>query len=146
MNCRVCHLIRSSYFSAGAICRDPSTQRIYQHRESWLRLANSRVEYCRCESGRSRCHAVPVKGKSDLCMRQELEWLRLVGEWDGLGVRNWHGFLQRLQGNAGRREDKHSNMYWKIVSAKIPFTQTFSFEFASRLECCSGEHPQNSSF
>ncbi|XP_060107186.1 tissue-type plasminogen activator [Heteronotia binoei] len=50
-----------------AICKDPSTQQIYQQRESWLRLANSRVEYCRCENGRSRCHAVPVKA----CAQQQ---------------------------------------------------------------------------
>uniref|UniRef100_A0ACB8EZU5 Uncharacterized protein n=1 Tax=Sphaerodactylus townsendi TaxID=933632 RepID=A0ACB8EZU5_9SAUR len=52
---------RNHCFPVPAICRDPSTQRIYQQRESWLRLANRSVEYCRCESGCSRCHVVPVK-------------------------------------------------------------------------------------
>ncbi|XP_015982875.2 tissue-type plasminogen activator isoform X2 [Rousettus aegyptiacus] len=45
-------------------CRDEKTQMTYRHHESWLRpiLRSNRVEYCSCNSGRSRCHSVPVKG------------------------------------------------------------------------------------
>ncbi|XP_048186395.1 tissue-type plasminogen activator [Perognathus longimembris pacificus] len=47
-------------------CKDEKTQRIYQQRESWLRpvLRGNRVEYCWCNSGRSQCHSVPVRGCS----------------------------------------------------------------------------------
>ncbi|NXU83203.1 TPA protein, partial [Xiphorhynchus elegans] len=44
-----------------AICKDSSSGEIYQHRWTWLRLSGSRVEYCRCDSGWSRCHTVPVR-------------------------------------------------------------------------------------
>ncbi|XP_053126143.1 tissue-type plasminogen activator [Hemicordylus capensis] len=49
------------------MCTDPSTRRVYQSRETWLRWSNNRVEYCRCESGRSHCHAVPVQ----ICPKQQ---------------------------------------------------------------------------
>ncbi|XP_066495427.1 tissue-type plasminogen activator [Tiliqua scincoides] len=48
-------------------CRDPTTQRAYQHRESWLRRTSNRIEYCRCERSLSYCHAVPVKA----CPKQQ---------------------------------------------------------------------------
>ncbi|XP_075592912.1 tissue-type plasminogen activator isoform X1 [Balearica regulorum gibbericeps] len=44
-----------------AMCTDNSSGEIYQHRGTWLRLSGSRIEYCRCDSGRSRCHTVPVR-------------------------------------------------------------------------------------
>ncbi|NXA42160.1 TPA protein, partial [Eudromia elegans] len=44
-----------------AICTDHSSGEIYQHRGTWLRLSGSRIEYCRCDSGWSRCHSVPVR-------------------------------------------------------------------------------------
>uniref|UniRef100_A0A8C0ENF0 t-plasminogen activator n=1 Tax=Bubo bubo TaxID=30461 RepID=A0A8C0ENF0_BUBBB len=44
-----------------AICTDNSSGEIYQHRGTWLRLSGSRIEYCRCDSGRTRCHTVPVR-------------------------------------------------------------------------------------
>ncbi|XP_006273585.1 tissue-type plasminogen activator [Alligator mississippiensis] len=44
-----------------AICRDSSFQQIYQPGQTWLRLAGSRVEYCRCEGRQSLCHTVPVR-------------------------------------------------------------------------------------
>ncbi|XP_061448358.1 tissue-type plasminogen activator [Rhineura floridana] len=47
--------------SRRATCKDPSTLQIYQKRESWLRQANQRIEYCRCESNGIFCHAVPVR-------------------------------------------------------------------------------------
>lgn len=46
-----------------AMCTDNSSGEIYQHRGTWLRLSGSRIEYCRCDSGRSRCHTVPVRGE-----------------------------------------------------------------------------------
>ncbi|XP_037668859.1 tissue-type plasminogen activator isoform X1 [Choloepus didactylus] len=48
-------------------CRDEKTQMVYLQHESWLRpgLRSSRVEYCWCNSGRSQCHTVPVKGCSE---------------------------------------------------------------------------------
>lgn len=48
-----------------AVCTDNSSAEIYQHRGTWLRLSGSRIEYCRCDSGRSRCHTVPVRGMYD---------------------------------------------------------------------------------
>ncbi|RLV88238.1 hypothetical protein DV515_00015523 [Chloebia gouldiae] len=44
-----------------AICTDNSSTEIYQHRGTWLRLSGSKIEYCRCNSGRSHCHTVPVR-------------------------------------------------------------------------------------
>nr|XP_056715956.1 tissue-type plasminogen activator [Euleptes europaea] len=46
---------------SSAICFDPSTRRIFHEMESWLRREKKRIEYCRCEDGFSRCHAVPVR-------------------------------------------------------------------------------------
>lgn len=46
-----------------AVCTDNSSGEIYQHRGTWLRLSGSRIEYCRCNSGQSRCHTVPVRGE-----------------------------------------------------------------------------------
>nr|XP_020015065.1 tissue-type plasminogen activator [Castor canadensis] len=48
-------------------CRDEKTQMTYQQHESWLRpmLRGNRVEYCWCNSGRSQCHSVPVRGCSE---------------------------------------------------------------------------------
>nr|KAF6460854.1 plasminogen activator, tissue type [Molossus molossus] len=50
--------------SYSVTCRDEKTQMTYRQHESWLRpmLRSNRVEYCRCNSGRSQCHSVPVKG------------------------------------------------------------------------------------
>ncbi|NWY07772.1 TPA protein, partial [Nothoprocta ornata] len=44
-----------------ATCTDHSSGEIYQHRGTWLRLSGSRIEYCRCDSGWSRCHSVPIR-------------------------------------------------------------------------------------
>nr|XP_020635900.1 tissue-type plasminogen activator isoform X1 [Pogona vitticeps] len=49
------------------VCKDQITQQIYQQREIWLRQANRRIEYCRCESHGVFCHAVPVQG----CLRPQ---------------------------------------------------------------------------
>ncbi|XP_007444246.1 tissue-type plasminogen activator-like, partial [Python bivittatus] len=43
-------------------CRDPFTKQIYNQRESWLRRAKERIEYCRCEDNGISCHAVPIRG------------------------------------------------------------------------------------
>lgn len=56
-----------------AICTDNSSAEIYQHRGTWLRLSGSRIEYCRCDSGRSHCHTVPVRGMYE----KEKEMVRL---------------------------------------------------------------------
>ncbi|XP_029795849.1 tissue-type plasminogen activator isoform X3 [Suricata suricatta] len=48
-------------------CRDEKTQMLYLEKESWLRpgLRSNRLEYCRCNSGRSLCHSVPVRSCSE---------------------------------------------------------------------------------
>ncbi|XP_063167078.1 tissue-type plasminogen activator [Candoia aspera] len=42
-------------------CRDPSTQQTYRQKESWVRQAKERMEYCRCENNGIFCHVVPVR-------------------------------------------------------------------------------------
>ncbi|KAJ6653227.1 hypothetical protein lerEdw1_010013, partial [Lerista edwardsae] len=49
------------------LCRDPVTEQVYQHRESWLRRTNNRIEYCRCDRSLSYCHTVPVR----VCPKQQ---------------------------------------------------------------------------
>ncbi|XP_074837976.1 tissue-type plasminogen activator [Carettochelys insculpta] len=46
-------------------CTDQPSQQIYQQRETWLRLARGRVEYCACDNGWSWCHSVPVRRCAD---------------------------------------------------------------------------------
>ncbi|XP_060643171.2 tissue-type plasminogen activator [Anolis sagrei] len=48
--------------SRRVLCKDQTTQQVYQQRESWLRQANRHIEYCRCESRGIFCHTVPVEG------------------------------------------------------------------------------------
>ncbi|XP_016043477.2 tissue-type plasminogen activator [Erinaceus europaeus] len=45
-------------------CTDEETHMTYQQHQSWLRpmVRNNRVEYCWCNSGRPKCHSVPVRG------------------------------------------------------------------------------------
>ncbi|NWU94368.1 TPA protein, partial [Upupa epops] len=58
---------RGARSMAAAVCTDSSSGETYPHRGTWLRLWGSRIEYCRCDSGRSRCHTVPVRA----CLRNK---------------------------------------------------------------------------
>uniref|UniRef100_A0A7N4NH25 t-plasminogen activator n=1 Tax=Sarcophilus harrisii TaxID=9305 RepID=A0A7N4NH25_SARHA len=53
--------------SQTAVCKDEKTQMIYQQKQTWLRpgLRSNRVEFCRCDSGYTRCHSVPVQSCSE---------------------------------------------------------------------------------
>ncbi|XP_056426956.1 tissue-type plasminogen activator isoform X2 [Hyla sarda] len=42
-----------------SLCVEKLSGRIYTDDDTWLRPAGRRVEFCRCEKGRSRCHSVP---------------------------------------------------------------------------------------
>ncbi|XP_044293401.1 tissue-type plasminogen activator [Varanus komodoensis] len=53
--------VRRGARSRQALCRELSTQQVYQQSESWLRQAEQHVEYCRCESSGAFCHRVPVQ-------------------------------------------------------------------------------------
>ncbi|XP_040394285.1 tissue-type plasminogen activator isoform X6 [Cygnus olor] len=59
--CQSWHMRYKRGARSRAICTDYSSGEIYQHRGSWLRLSRSRIEYCRCDNGRSRCHTVPIR-------------------------------------------------------------------------------------
>ncbi|XP_009899932.2 tissue-type plasminogen activator isoform X2 [Dryobates pubescens] len=59
--CQGLHLRFKRGARSRAICTDKSSGEIYQHRGTWLRLSGSRIEYCRCDSGWSRCHTVPIR-------------------------------------------------------------------------------------
>ncbi|XP_063787818.1 tissue-type plasminogen activator isoform X2 [Pseudophryne corroboree] len=41
------------------LCTDRPSGRIFTGGDTWMRSAGRRVEFCRCEDGRSRCHSVP---------------------------------------------------------------------------------------
>ncbi|XP_066449505.1 tissue-type plasminogen activator [Eleutherodactylus coqui] len=41
-------------------CTERPSGRIYTAGDTWLRPAGRRVEFCRCNDGRIRCHSVPV--------------------------------------------------------------------------------------
>ncbi|CAH2275155.1 tissue-type plasminogen activator [Pelobates cultripes] len=43
-----------------SICVERVSGRIYNGGDSWLRPSGKRVEFCRCENGRRKCHSVPV--------------------------------------------------------------------------------------
>uniref|UniRef100_A0A8C8RMX0 Plasminogen activator n=1 Tax=Pelusios castaneus TaxID=367368 RepID=A0A8C8RMX0_9SAUR len=65
LQCRELQVRRKRGARSKATCIDSSTQQIYQQRETWLRLTGSRVEYCACDRGQSRCHSVPVRSCAD---------------------------------------------------------------------------------
>ncbi|CAJ0927261.1 unnamed protein product, partial [Ranitomeya imitator] len=44
-----------------SLCMERPSGRLYTAGDTWLRPAGRRVEICRCEEGRSRCHSVPFK-------------------------------------------------------------------------------------
>ncbi|XP_072005389.1 tissue-type plasminogen activator [Engystomops pustulosus] len=48
-----------------SLCMERPSGKIYTTGDTWLRPAGRRVEFCRCEDGRSRCHSVPVMECSD---------------------------------------------------------------------------------
>ncbi|XP_075457642.1 tissue-type plasminogen activator isoform X2 [Ascaphus truei] len=54
------HRVKRGTRTYKALCVDRPSGRIFLQGESWLRHAIGRVEFCRCESGRNRCHSVPV--------------------------------------------------------------------------------------
>ncbi|KAM8972432.1 tissue-type plasminogen activator [Pelodytes ibericus] len=43
-----------------SLCVERPSGRIFNGGDSWMRPAGRRVEFCRCEGGRSKCHSVPV--------------------------------------------------------------------------------------
>ncbi|XP_077326049.1 tissue-type plasminogen activator [Lithobates pipiens] len=43
-----------------SLCIERSSGRVFRGDDTWLRSAGRRVEFCRCEDGRSKCHSVPV--------------------------------------------------------------------------------------
>ncbi|XP_075715035.1 tissue-type plasminogen activator isoform X1 [Rhinoderma darwinii] len=42
-----------------SVCVEKPSGRIYTAGDTWMRPAGRRVEFCRCEEGRRRCHSVP---------------------------------------------------------------------------------------
>ncbi|KAM4749474.1 tissue-type plasminogen activator isoform 2-T2 [Rhinophrynus dorsalis] len=54
------HRVKRGTRTYKSLCIDRPTGRIFKQADSWLRPAGRRVEFCRCEGGRSRCHSVPV--------------------------------------------------------------------------------------
>uniref|UniRef100_A0A8D0HAS4 Plasminogen activator n=1 Tax=Sphenodon punctatus TaxID=8508 RepID=A0A8D0HAS4_SPHPU len=92
LQCQELHVRLRRGARSKATCIDHSSRQVYQQRESWLRLAGGRVEYCRCESGRSRCHTTPVRDTEVLCYQDTGAAYR--GTWSttvtGAECLNWN--------------------------------------------------------
>uniref|UniRef100_A0A8C5QYR9 Plasminogen activator n=1 Tax=Leptobrachium leishanense TaxID=445787 RepID=A0A8C5QYR9_9ANUR len=58
------HRTKRGTRTAKSVCVERFSGRIFSGGDSWLRPAGKRVEFCRCEDGRRKCHSVPVEACS----------------------------------------------------------------------------------